>query len=614
MLLKATKLEVRPDSFFKVMGGRTRVVETPVSTSLPVYLLGSVEARPDHKDNLSILVGGVKRLFAKTPFVSYKLMRKILRFQRRYIFSEFKPMEALDEFNTNDWITQINHPEKRKEQLREAYRSLLSEGPWARPGYDDDEPSRCNSFIKDESYPEEKALRWINSSSDKIKVLFGPLADRCMHILVGHDDFIKTVPVAERAKAIFDMGGFDAIVQSTDATSMEDHYARYPVDRTVHSPIHQIANQLMLHMMGSISVDITQKELLSFIFYKTTPAVAGRDALWDSISSATQLGSFLRNVINGYRILKMRNFGHLLINSILCSGEMDTSFRNGVSMRTMVKYATYDAALKKGYKYHELSEAVYSTKSKHEGDDSIALHPPGMAPDESWWEQHGWLIKVEFRGKLNEASFCGLVFDEISLQSVPDIRSCLSKFGWTNRKYVHSSERTLMGLLRSKALSMSCEYHDVPILGAVAERLLYLTRSYNIKASIIDSMDMFQRTKLQGYLRSSRWKDPVQVSLGTRNVVARLQQIPVSVQLACERHISTIGLGSFSLPWLDFSPPAIRNWANKISCRKTLPYYPNLLGRRMVCDHLVSKFQNDCPDNPRLHRMIRQLHHLKCVC
>jgi hypothetical protein len=266
-------LPLRSDFEFKIVKKAPPYFETMVSTSLPVFLADASGCRPDHKDKLSVLVGSIKRLAVATPNLPNRTMRKILRFQRRYIFPDFKPLETLENVNTLDWINNVNQSERRKNELREAFDVLQKEGlvqsqvmdlEWSNPVVAD-------SFIKDESYDEEKALRWINSSLDTVKVVFGPKADACMHVLVEHPDFIKTVPVRERAKVIFnDLGGIESVVQSTDATSMEDHYAFQP-GPAPHAPMHLISNDFMLHLCGSLPVPLDLKKSLFHVFQKTTP-------------------------------------------------------------------------------------------------------------------------------------------------------------------------------------------------------------------------------------------------------------------------------------------------------------------------------------------------------
>jgi hypothetical protein len=591
LLQKAFQLPLRSDFYFKIVKKPPPNIETVVATNLPVCLDDASPPGPDHKDRLSTLVGSFKRLAAKVHICNFSKMKKILRYSRKYIHPQFQTFSSDQIADTQTWINNINHPESRKQELRLVYEKVLEQGAWQRLGTDDEDLSEVNSFIKDEKYDDMKPSRWINSSSDLIKVIFGPIADRCMEELVKCSSMIKTVPVQERAKAIWqDLGGADVEARSSDATAMEDHYANIydstlPVSEQ-NDPRSRIALELMIHMCGGMLVPERMLRATKFLFFRT-PKIRHQPklltSLWTEIRDAPTLGIFFKNIINTYRRLGMRDFGYALINAILCSGEMDTSFRNTASMYVMVNFATFD--LSKGK--HKL------TISKNEGDDALSVHPAGCGPTTEWWAKYGWVVKVEFIGRVNEASFCGLVFAPEDLVSCPDIRQTLVKFGWSNRKYARSSNKVLMGLLRAKALSMACEYGNVPILGALSQRLLHLTRTINVRKSIIWHTDLYERERLQRALKQKPWLNKPNVGWQTRVLVANLQNIPISAQLEAEEAVSNISLFSFfSLPMIDFSSITIHNNSLIISDSQT-PRSMNMVGRAQVCNLMIDMVVRD---------------------
>jgi len=507
MIKKCFALPIRSDFYFKLATRSPEFHDTVVSVSLPMYLTDASYPAPDHKDKLSTLAGSFKRLGAEVHSCKFKRMKKIIAYCRKYIHPQFKTFTADQILDTASWINNINHPESRKEQLREAERILNEEGLIPNNTSEVDDPREAASFIKDEKYPEEKPSRWINASSDLIKVAFGPIADKCMEMLVENNAMIKTTPVSERAKAIWhDVGGEDVIVQSSDATAMEDHYANIPskgapigLSTTLNDPRYRISNELMLYMCGAHLTPLPLLRAVKIIFFKT-PGFDQKDPvllrrLWTRIEDAETLKSFFENIMDTYRNLKMRNFGYVLVNAILCSGEMNTSFKNTASMYSMVNYAAFHLS---GGKHRFCA-------TKNEGDDSLAAYPHGCAPTEQWWKDHGWVVKIEFVGKANEASFCGLVFAPEALHSVPDIRGVLSKF-WTGRKYVGASTKLLTQLLRAKALSIACEYNNVPILGALAQRILFHTKNITIRKSYLYNLDLYERNRFLEVLKQQPWK------------------------------------------------------------------------------------------------------------
>jgi len=594
----AFKLPLRFDFSFKLVPRVPPRFDTVAATTLPMYLVDASLCCPNHKDTLTVLAGGFKRLGAKVPPCTYKKHRKILLYARKFIHPLFETFTSDQVPSALEWIASVNQSEKRKQQLREVFLDLQS-GIFPAPEYGFKDPRICESFVKDEPYEEEKPPRWINASMDIIKVAFGPYADMCMHRLVENKSFIKTVPVSERAKVIWDdLGGCDGWAQSSDATAMEDHYANMPDG----DPRYRISNELMIHLGGGTLVTPEQLTAVKFLFH-TTPGLTSVPSsltgeIWDRINQSATISDLFKNVMDGYRAMSMRNFGHILVNAILCSGEMNTSFKNGASMFTMCNYASF-----------QISRGVHPyCVSKHEGDDALCVYSM-KGPDQQWWIDHGWVVKVEFEGKANEASFCGLVFDPVDLVSVPDIRKTLAKFGWTRRKYVRSSYKMRMSLLRSKALSMASEYVDVPILGALAHRMIQLTSTVLVRKSIVDSMSQYERERYISSLQTKNWQRRPNVGVCTRHLVERLQGISVSTQLEIERRFSNLSLSPFSVPELDF-PEVWRN--NMTRCFPTVSVVPqtNVESRLALIDVMESKCRKEL--HPRaLRKVLRSFDFLR---
>lgn len=603
---KAFALQLRSDFYFQLIRSSPPPFVTMVATSLPVYCSDASLPGPDHKDKLSCLAGSFKRLGARVPLVKFDKMKDILLYARKHIFPQFRTFTSEEIPQTQDWINNINHPESRKAQLREVLSRTKEEGILQRPGMGDDDPKAAGAFTKDEKYTEEKPSRWINASKDEIKTSFGPYTDKCMERLCEHAAIIKTTPVAERASEIWrDLGGEGVIAQSSDATAMEDHYANFWMydhpkvaagDRPEilqNEPRYRIANDFMLYLGGHLMPTPDQIKTVKIIFGQSTQRHKDRalvNRLWNRIEDTPTLKAFFREIIDTYRRLEMKNFGYVLVNAILCSGEMNTSLKNTISMLVMANYAVYD-----------LSKGKHTTvPTKNEGDDCLAVYPERYAPDEKWWFDNGWIVKIEFKGPVNEADFCGLIFDPEVQVSVPDIREVLAKFGWTNRRYVGASYKTRMALLRAKALSMACEYNDVPVLGPLAQRLLFLTRGINIRQSIIFNEELYHREKLQKYITMKPWQKPPNIDPRTRALVYKLQNISIDQQLEAERISSTILLDSpVSYPCLDFNTRWVHNMSR---CHRTrvIPNYVNVPARKRLVAAMAAHLSLSLANGPGL--------------
>lgn len=612
-IMKFLAEPIRQDFFFKCSGNPPPLLDTVVACSLPIYLTDASMMGPDHKDKLSSVVGSFKRLGTAVPFCSPKDLKRIICYARKYLYPEFEPLDLPSIPSQEEWINNVNHPESRKKELREALEELRTIGLVMRPGTEDEDRTLAESFIKDEKYEEEKAVRWINSSMDLVKVSCGNYFDAIMHKVCRHPAAIKVVPVRQRARYIWErLGGSDVICQSSDATSMEDHYANMPGGpKNTNAPRYRIHNDFVLYMAGMLPVPRQTLDAVRFTFFKTTPQTTPFDIrykLWTEIRDSVTLREFCKNITDGYRTLKMKNFGHILVNGILCSGEMNTSLKNFISMFVMNNFAQYDLSGGK----------IKTATGVNEGDDALYPYYGGIGPDEAWWRRYGWLVKIEFRGPANEAAFCGLIFDPMVFVSVPDIRKTLAKFGWTNRRYAKSSPKVLLALLRSKALSMACEYSDVPILGALAHRMLWLTRHVHIRKSIINTMEMYERAKFEVYIKEKPWEKPPDVSIHTRHLVAKTQNIPYGLQLKIEKQLSQISMEPFSLE-LDFSPATINNMSRCFSCPNVIRTI-NRKGRHDVVEVLRDQIYenvfriNKYIDSPERTKMLKTLDKLEQGC
>lgn len=520
-------------------------VSRPVSVSLPVYCCTGSAPRTDFRDNLSSAVGSTKRNCASTPTllndapkpdpkapqdpnkVIYKRCRKIRRFARRHLHKLFTPLELGDIKHPLEWINQ--HPtysERRKQSLREVYQELVDNGAYSFPTDREELETmrRTGSFIKDECYPTMKASRWINASADHVKVLYGPYCDAIMHSMVKHPAMMKVIPVKERARAIFDrLYQEGSVYHAADYTSFESHFTPEKME--------YIAHDFYAYMLQNIPT-AGLSPLISL------PLVNGE-------MDPGHFNSFLDSVIRGERLLQMRNYGVVKLLARRMSGEMDTSLGNTYSNYVMLQFMAY-------LKLNELGKPFEEVPCFVEGDDSLTRYPEGVNPTEEDYAQWGWVIKMERHENLCTASFCGLVFDEEDLVVVTDPIEVMAKFGWTGRKYVFSGDSCLKGLLRSKALSLACEYNNVPLLGAFAHRVMELTKTVNIRQSIFDSMSQYEREEYEVNVTGQQpWKNKPQVPMRTRHLVENLYGITIQDQLAQEEKFSKINMYEpFEFPYL----------------------------------------------------------------
>lgn len=523
-----------------------RPQSTPVAVSLPMVCLEASCPKPDHRDTLSVLAGAMKRIASKTPTLTHARARKIRRYAKRHIFPLFAPLELGSVKTVDAWIDQINHPEHRKEELRKAYKEFSERVQRTK----DLKENLVDSFVKDEPYPTLKPCRWINASPDEIKILYGPWADAIMHELCKHPAMIKVVPVKDRAKAIFDLLYSEGSVYHTaDYTSYEAHFTRVKM---------QISHDFFLHMTSAFG-DARRAELLRF----GDPGILMK----------------VLDILMSRRLMKMRGFGTISLEARRMSGEMDTSLSNTFTNFVMANFMCHH---KSGGK-HRTAPCVV------EGDDSLIRYPDGLEVTEQDYAEFGWVIKMEIHESLNTASFCGLVFDIEDQIVVRDPVEAIAKFGWTNRRYLDSSYACRMSLLRSKALSMCCEYSQVPVLGAFARRVLYHTKHVNIRGSIIRTMNQYEREKFLPMLSQKPWLIKFHPPPRTRVLVETLYGITVEEQQRLEARISTLPLGPFRLN-MEF-PVQLEN--NMLRCTEQKEIdFPDCIGKPLVQETIKTYLSN----------------------
>lgn len=141
------------------------------------------------------------------------------------------------------------------------------------------------------------------------------------------------------------------------------------------------------------------------------------------------------------------------------SGELNTSAGNGWLNLTIFDYIV--TVLKGG----EWDGYV-------EGDDGIFASTVDVTTQD--YANLGFDVKVEHHESVSTASFCGIIAaaDGTLLK---DPRRVFQKFGWTH-SFISAGDQIMDQLLRAAALSLAYEAPQCPIIRALANKALELTR------------------------------------------------------------------------------------------------------------------------------------------
>jgi hypothetical protein len=446
------------------------------SLGCPVPGVALPHACPEDTDTM--LAGIAKRFAFKPPTPDEQLLADLRSFVRDWIKTNLTPLSPEEDTSVESWLDSTSYPEWRRKELYEKYLRV--------PDVDVDKKYyKCKSFMKDETYSEYKHARAINSRSDEFKCAVGPIFKLIEKQVFKNEAFIKKIPVDQRPQYIIDrLYAPGARYSATDYTSFESLFTQ----------------QLM--------------ECVEFELY---------EYMTQHLPTGSQFMDRVRRVLGGKNFCTFKNIS-IQLDATRMSGEMCTSLGNGFSNLMFLLFVCERKNL--------------SCAAVVEGDDALARILGNGQPEQEDFARLGLNIKLEMHDNLNEASFCGLVFDMEDRRNVTDPREVMAAFGWTTRQYAKSNFNKKKMLLRSKALSLAYQYPGCPILSSMARYGLRVTRSVDIRHHVNNIRNTYEREWLQEAM-----KHPVltvEVGRGTRLLVERLYGIPVELQIKIESWFDTL--------------------------------------------------------------------------
>lgn len=522
-----TSIHINPAEKHK--SGKRKIM----GVSLPWSYKGACELKPDDNDLASIIDGAKHRVGGIVPPIDRRRLRGFKRFVAIWLKKYLNPLSGLTVIDLESWLETTNYSLTRKEQLRNCY--TIENEKYVRPDF-----QKLLSFIKDEFYPEPKAFRTINSRDDYYKCVLGPWIHAVEKEVFKHDEFIKLVPVEERAKAVYDKYIYGDNISTTDFTAWE----------------------------ASIGPDIMKACEFQLFKHMTQEIPENKEFL------------------DCYHKLCFQNtlkFNGLVVTLISrrMSGEMSTSIGNGFTNLMLLRYTCF---------LHGINARIYV-----EGDDGVIFSDKPI-PIQIFTDL-GFIVKMETHTDPRRAKFCSLIFDD-NFNLLRDPIHTILRLGWSSQQYINSSHKVLMNLLRLKAISLKCEVPNCPILGPLADRLLFLTREHSGGLRMFMNkmhLNLYERERLTKAMETKRWLVPSKVTPEARVLVEEEFGIHVESQLFVERQLAGMELGHYQSPVLDqyirndqktyydvYSSPS-KDYSNTIDTRRVCEY-ASFLPRNPIAD------------------------------
>jgi len=513
----------------------------PTMVSLGVHLEGFAPPHPDPSCRITMQSGAFKRFCREVPIPDPEYLARFRQFVKTWIEDNLTPLSEDTDVSFEAWLEQTNYPQWRKDDLAQQWEDCK--------GVMTARHFIVKSFMKDETYPEFKHARGINARHDVFKCTVGPYFKLIENVLYQHPAFIKHIPVPDRPEYIKEMlyvlgGQYIA----TDYTAYESHFTA--------------------EMMESCE----------FQLY---------DYMTKNLPEHDKFMALCRDVIAGTNLCQYKMFD-VLIEATRMSGEMCTSLGNGFSNLMAFLFVC-----------HEKNSKCVGVV---EGDDGL-FRVQGDLPTDEDFARLGFTIKIETHKRLEEASFCGIIFDLDDCVNVTDPADVLLNFGWAGQFHVNGSRVRHLELLRAKSMSFAYQYPGCPIIQSLAHYGLRVTKHIDLARFMEKSraINTYERDVLAAAYENRFDVTRLPVPENTRALVERKFGIKIEEQIDIENYLDSLDVIQPLYHWtFDFimSRASVEYWTHYVLDQKE--DYPDLWGLERYAGQLskysaVTKFAHTFP-------------------
>lgn len=384
------------------------------------FVPGYAPPCPDRNDPTVIADCVYKRLGAELPDADPNRVANWSEFVGRYLHRRIATV-GVGSVDFDHWIENSPYNGERRAQLRAARE--LDGGrcpPWR-------VLKRIPSFIKLEHFDEPKHARAINPICDRFKAYAGPYVHAMEEIVYNAPEFIKHTPVPERPAKIAALTRQGCRYYENDYSCFEGSLRKMQQEAVEH--------QLFRHML------------------KQFPAVAADFVRMDSMEK---------------KLVFRSCFHAFYVEYTRASGISWTSLCNGFHNLMTVKYICWEKDGRVG-----LGESVDGFV---EGDDGLFATRHELTKFD--FARLGHEVKIKQLDRPSDGHFCGNCMSE-DLTLMKDPRRVFRTFGWTS-SFMYAGNKIMDSLLRSKALSLTYEMPQCPVVGQLGRTALALTSGVRV--------------------------------------------------------------------------------------------------------------------------------------
>jgi hypothetical protein len=420
-------------------------------------------------------------------------------------------------------------------------------------------------FIKFEAHPKPKAPRSINAPPDRFKAAVCADFRWIDKATFAARHYVKTVPVAQRARHIFAAFGARPCV-STDYTSFEAHH---------HGCFAEI---------GQIWID---------------HITAGHPG-------AEEIRQLFRVVHAGpLRFMSSRLRGY--VRGRMPSGVQWTSSANGNLNCVLTAYLRAVTDLGPHATVDELVDYALQALFFVEGDDGVCEGGPFNS---TVIDELGIVLVSEPHQHVGEASFCGIVGVPGTDTSITDPLKMWSKLFTLPAALRAHKSTTAAAYVRCKCLSAIHQYPAAPMVSALARAGLRKTHGVDPRAALM-LFDEYEREQIVQALddtREQRRRPPGQrepacpIDIAARETVERLFSIDIGYQLSFELAVCDWGEREGPADTIDWHP-RLQQWianGHHTRLREADERAPRQQGQAFPVNHCTTWLHDVEPDIEQL--------------